>query len=67
MMQSNLGSTDRIIRVVIGIILAAAGFMLAGALLKTLLFVAAAIALATSAASFCPLYKLFGINTCGKA
>lgn len=66
-MNANVGATDKIVRIVAGLLLAVAGFLLTGTLLKVLLFVAAAIALVTAAVSFCPLYKVLGINTCAKA
>ena len=64
-MKINLGKTDRILRVIVAIVIVvlfAAGFI-EGTLAYILLGVAAIFAL-TSAVSFCPLYAMFGINTC---
>lgn len=61
-MQSNVGSTDRLIRIVLGIALIA-GFFLTAAPLKWVLLVAGVVALATGLFRFCGLYRLLGINT----
>jgi len=60
-----MGSADRIIRIVIAIIIGVLywqGFI-EGTLAYVLIAVAAAFLL-TSFVSFCPLYKLVGLNTC---
>lgn len=64
-MKKNMGSTDKIIRVVIAIIVAALYFTgtISGTL-GTILLVLAGIFLLTSFISFCPLYAPFGISTC---
>jgi uncharacterized membrane protein YccC len=64
-MKANMGSTDRIIRILVGVTLAALYFLgvISGTLGIVLLVVAAVFAL-TSVVSFCPLYTLLGINTC---
>ena len=64
-MKQNMGSIDRIIRIVVGAGLIAAYFThtlegtlgLVGAILGGVFIV-------TSAAGFCPLYLPFGIKTC---
>ncbi|HEA30814.1 MAG TPA: DUF2892 domain-containing protein [Leeuwenhoekiella sp.] len=64
-MKKNMGSADRIIRIVIAIIIGVLywqGFI-EGTLAYVLIAVAAAFLL-TSFVSFCPLYKLVGLNTC---
>ena len=64
-MKKNMGSADRIIRVVIAAVLAFLYFN--GTISGTLgivAVVAAVVFLATSLISFCPLYPLLGINTC---
>ncbi len=61
-----MGSTDRLIRVLIAAVIAALYFT--GTVTGTLglvLLVAAGIFVLTSLVSFCPLYTLLGINTCG--
>lgn len=64
-MKKNMGSADRIIRVLIAAVLAFLYFN--GTLPGTLgivALVAAIVFTATSLISFCPLYPLLGINTC---
>jgi hypothetical protein len=64
-MKSNMGFTDKAIRVVLGIIFATLYF--AGAVTGTfgiVLLVVAVIFLATSFINFCPLYAPFGLSTC---
>ncbi len=65
-MKANMGSIDRIIRLVIAMILAAFYFTdtITGTVGIVFLIVAAVFTL-TSLVSFCPLYTLLGINTCG--
>jgi len=61
-MKTNESAFDRIIRVIVGIVLLAAGLMLTGPL-KWVVLVLAVIALVTAATGFCLLYKLFGLST----
>jgi hypothetical protein len=66
-MKKNMGSVDRIIRVVIAIIFALLYF--SGTVTGTLgmvLLVLGTVFVLTSLVSFCPLYTLVGINTCPK-
>ncbi len=62
-MKPNEGKVDRVIRIVLGLALAAAGFFAAGTA-QIVLWVLAAISLITGAIGFCGLYALLGINTC---
>jgi hypothetical protein len=64
-MKKNMGSTDRIIRIVLAVIIAGLyyGGYISGTLGIVLLVVAIVFAL-TSFVSFCPAYLPFGINTC---
>lgn len=64
-MKKNMGSADRIIRVVIAA--AIAGLFIAKIITGTLgivLLVLAGVFVLTSLVSFCPLYAPFGIKTC---
>ncbi len=64
-MKINLGKTDRIIRLLLGVLLIA--LTISGAVTGTwgiILLVIAAISMLTSLFRFCPLYFLFGIQTC---
>lgn len=65
--NKNMGSTDRILRIVLAVIFAALYFtgVVSGAL-GIVLLVLAAIFVLTSAVSFCPLYLPFGLSTRGK-
>jgi hypothetical protein len=66
-MKKNMGSNDKLIRLMIAIVLII--FYYKGILAGTPGIIALALALVltvTSLISFCPLYTLFGINTCKK-
>jgi hypothetical protein len=64
-MQCNVGSADRIVRVVVGLILLALGiFAMAGGAWKWVLIVVGLVALITGLAGRCGLYVPFKINTC---
>lgn len=65
-MQANVGSTDRIIRIVLGLVLVALFFVVA-APWKYVALVAGLVAIATGLFRFCGLYRLLGINTCRAA
>ena len=62
-MKKNENNTDRIIRGVVAVA-AAIGAVLTSGALPIVLCVVAAIMAVTAVAGFCPLYTLFGINTC---
>lgn len=64
-MKKNMGNTDRIIRILIAFIAAYLYFsgIIAGTV-GIILLVVAIVFLLTSLVSFCPLYTLFGLNTC---
>ena len=64
-MKKNMGTADVLIRVLIAVVIAILYYtqIISGTLAIVLLIVAA-IFLLTSLLSFCPLYTLFGINTC---
>ncbi|MDN4166025.1 DUF2892 domain-containing protein [Cytophagales bacterium LB-30] len=66
-MKKNMGTADRIIRLLIVALIC--GLYYTGMITGTLgliLIVLAGIFFATSLVSFCPLYTLFGISTCPK-
>lgn len=64
-MKKNMGSADRIIRVIIAALIVTLYFtnILAGTL-GIILLILAGIFLLTSFISFCPLYAPFGLSTC---
>ncbi len=64
-MKANMGSTDRIIRILIAAVFTVLYFT--GTVTGTVglvLLVLGAVFLVTSVISFCPLYAPFGISTC---
>jgi hypothetical protein len=58
-MKCNVGKTDRSIRLIIAVVIGAAGIYF-----NSWWGLLAALPLLTSYAGFCPLYKVLGINTC---
>ncbi|EIJ37613.1 MAG: DUF2892 domain-containing protein [Flavobacteriaceae bacterium] len=64
-MKKNMGGADRIIRIIIAIVIGILYWqgIIEGTLAYVLIAVAA-VFLLTSFVSFCPLYKLVGLNTC---
>lgn len=66
-MKKNMGSTDKGIRIVVALIIAALYyFNVVEGTLAYILMVFAIVFLLTSFISFCPLYIPLGINTCKK-
>ncbi|MBM3562703.1 MAG: DUF2892 domain-containing protein [Alphaproteobacteria bacterium] len=61
-MEANIGKTDRIIRIVAGLLLLSLVFV--GP--QTLWGLVGLIPLATAFINFCPAYKLLGMDTLGK-
>lgn len=64
-MEKNMGNADRLIRVIIAAVVAFLFYN--GTLSGTLglvLMIFAAVFVGTSLIRFCPLYKIFGFNTC---
>lgn len=64
-MKKNMGTADKVIRVIIAAVIA--GLFLSNIISGTLgvvLLIFAIVFLLTSLISFCPLYTLLGINTC---
>jgi hypothetical protein len=64
-MKKNMGSADKMIRLIIAVIVGGLYFTktISGTL-GIILLVLAGIFVLTSFISFCPLYAPFGINTC---
>lgn len=64
-MKANMGTTDKIIRFALAAVFAALYFTgTVTGILGIILLVFATVFVLTSLVSFCPLYTLFGINTC---
>jgi hypothetical protein len=63
-MKANMGSTDKIIRILAAVLIAVLYFTnLISGTLATILLVIAGVFILTSFISFCPLYLPFGIST----
>ncbi|WP_299336276.1 DUF2892 domain-containing protein [uncultured Psychroserpens sp.] len=64
-MKVNMGNSDRIIRLIAAVVIAVLYWqgIIEGTLAYILIAVAAIFVL-TSLVNFCPLYTVFGINTC---
>ena len=64
-MKKNMGGADRAIRIILALVVGALYYfnVITGTLAYILLALAVIFVL-TSFVSFCPLYTLFGINTC---
>lgn len=58
-MKNNVGTTDKLIRFVIGAL-----FLIAAVIWSWWLLIPAVISFVTAITGFCGLYSLFGINTC---
>lgn len=70
--MTNVGSLDRIVRIIAGIILAAVPFVFADALAgwgawRFALVGVGAVLLGTALLRFCPAYTLFGLRTCPRS
>ncbi len=66
-MRVNVGNIDRVIRFLIGVLAIAAIFVgpfVGAGWERIALGVVGAIMIGTSVFKFCPLYRIFGINTC---
>lgn len=64
---ANVGSADRIFRIILGLILAAIPFALASVAPMSAIgiacFAGAAIMIVTAMIKFCPIYGIFGLRT----
>jgi len=66
-MKKNMGSIDRIVRILIALVIAILFFMeIIPGTLGIVLLILAGVFLITSFVRVCPLYMPFGINTCAK-
>lgn len=63
MFKSNVGGIDRILRIVVGLALIL-GFFLAPDGAYRWLYLIGIVPLATGLMGSCPLYSIFGFNTC---
>lgn len=65
-MTTNMGSIDRLLRIVVGVALLAAALGLLGPHYTTIWGWIGIIPLVTAFIGWCPAYAVFGIRTCGK-
>ncbi|WP_162630587.1 YgaP family membrane protein [Paracoccus endophyticus] len=65
MMPRNMGSLDRVIRVVVGLALLA-GFFLNTTAEWRWLYLLGIVPLMTGLAGTCPMYSILGVNTCAR-
>jgi len=66
-MKANVGTGDKIFRIIIGIVLIVLSFVVVmSTTLKIILLVLGIIMLLTALVGFCCLYVPFGVNTCKK-
>jgi hypothetical protein len=68
-MRANVGSVDRVVRFVLGLLLLLAVFMpvfgmAAHPLLQWGVGLVGVVLITTALMRFCPLYRLFGLSTC---
>lgn len=66
-MKANMGSTDRILRILVAVIILGLYFAeVINGLTATILLVVATIFILTSIIRVCPAYMPFGLSTCKK-
>lgn len=58
-MKANVGSPDKVIRIVLGAVIIGAGFYF-----KSWFGLIGIVPLLTALMNFCPLYSILGVNTC---
>lgn len=64
-MKTNIGSADRMVRVLLAVVFAALYFTgTVTGLFGTVLLILGAVFLLTSVLSFCPIYAVLGMSTC---
>ncbi len=63
-MECNVGGTERVIRLVLGIVLIALGFFALSGILQIIGYLIGAIMLLTGITTYCPLNSLMGRNSC---
>lgn len=68
-LPKNVGSVDKIVRIVIGALLAAYALMVAGlsSTIGIITLIAGAILIVTGLVNFCPIFKVLGISSISAA
>jgi len=69
--QANVGSADRIIRIILGVLLIAAPYftdfaMWSNTAIRLGIPIVGVVLLLTAFVRFCPLYRIIGVNTAGR-
>jgi uncharacterized membrane protein HdeD (DUF308 family) len=64
LMEKNVGKTDRIVRLVLGVAAVAGGYLALAAPLSYVVMLVGIILIGTGALGTCALYSLIGMNTC---
>jgi hypothetical protein len=63
-MKANMGSTDKIVRIIVAIVIAILFFTnIITGVLGIVLLILAGVFVATSLVSFCPIYAVMGLRT----
>ena len=63
-MVKNVGTVDKIVRVIVGILALVGVFLVSGMVLKVILGIVAILMFFTSITGYCALYRVLGISTC---
>jgi hypothetical protein len=64
-MNANVGSTDKIVRVVLALAAAVLAFVTGiGSAMGIVLLVVGVVLAATALTGFCPIYRVLGVSTC---
>jgi membrane-bound ClpP family serine protease len=63
-MVKNVGTVDRIVRVIVGILALVGVFLVSGMVLKVILGIVAISMFFTAITGYCGLYRVLGISTC---
>ncbi|MFZ8834789.1 MAG: YgaP family membrane protein [Candidatus Caldipriscus sp.] len=63
-MVKNVGTVDKIVRVIAGILALVGVFLVSGTVLKVILGILAILMFFTAITGYCALYRVLGISTC---
>jgi energy-coupling factor transporter transmembrane protein EcfT len=63
-MVKNVGTVDKIVRVIVGILALVGVFLVSGTVLKVILGIVAILMFFTAITGYCGLYRVLGISTC---
>ncbi len=63
-MVKNVGTIDKIVRVIVGILALVGAFLVSGTVLKVILGIVAILMFFTAITGYCGLYRVLGISTC---